>query len=49
MHNAHKYIPLSSAIAAGTVVRVDGSHLCTWQPYMMLRTAPFPIYRGLTR
>ena len=49
MHNAHNYIPLSSAIAVGTVVRFDGRHLCSWQPDMAHPTASFPIYRGLTR
>jgi len=49
MFNARTFIPLSPAVAAGTVARVDGSLLCTWQPDIAHPTVSFPICRGVMR
>ena len=46
MSNARNFIPLPSAIAAGTVVRVGGSLAGTGRSDMAHPTVPFPIYRG---
>ena len=49
MFDARKFIPLSSAVADETAVRVGGSLLSIGEPGMAHRTASFPIYRGVMR
>ena len=46
MSNARNFIPLPSAIAAGTVARVGGSLVGIGRSDMTHPTVPFPIYRG---
>jgi hypothetical protein len=49
MINARNFIPLSPALAAGTVTRVGGSLLSIGAPDMAHRAVSFPICRGVTR
>ena len=49
MFDARNFIPLSSAVAGETAVRVGGSLRVIGVPGMAHRTASFPIYRGNLR
>jgi hypothetical protein len=49
MFNARKFIPLSSAVAGETVVRVGDSRTSWGGIDMAHRTASFPIYRDVLR
>ena len=49
MSNTRKFIPLQSAIAAWTVVRVDGVLFGMGRSDTAHPTVSFPICRGLTR
>jgi len=49
MSNTRKFTPLSSAVAGGTVVRVDNGFAQWGGAGMAHRTASFPIYRGVLR
>ena len=42
MFNARHHLPLTSALAGGTVACVRGSLLIEWLPGMAHRTASFP-------
>ena len=49
MSDARNLLPLSSAVAGGTGVRVGGSLRVIGVPGMAQRIASFPIYRGSLR
>ena len=49
MFDARNSLPLSSAVAGGTVARVGGSLRMIGVPGMAHPTASFPIYRGSLR
>jgi hypothetical protein len=49
MFNAHNHHPLTTAIAAGTGARVDGSLMLDRWPGLAKRTSPHPIDRGVSR
>jgi hypothetical protein len=53
MFSTRHHLPLTSALAGGTVARARGSLLIEWLPGMAHRTASipamFPSYRGVTR
>ena len=49
MFDAHNFLPLSSAVAGGTVARVGGSLRMIGVPGMAHPTAPLPIYRRSLR
>jgi len=49
MFDARNFLPLSSAVAGETGVRVGGNLLTIGAPGMAHRTASFPIYRGVLR
>jgi len=49
MYDARNPLPLTSAIAGGTVARAGGSLLGRGLPDMAHRTASFPIRRGVPR
>ena len=49
MFDARNSLPLSSAVAGGTVARVGGSRRMIGGPRMAHPTASFPICRGSLR
>ncbi len=49
MSNARKFVPLSSAIAGGTVMRADGGLVWTGRSDTTHPTVSIPICRGLMR